>query len=91
VTLRTAGFKNYQLRCYVIIGKDKTEEENRLKTLLEFGITPYTQLYQPEILIQYDQDWCDFERKWCRPAAMRAKPKKEEQDLFKKRLDMLKR
>lgn len=73
VTLRTAGFKNYQLRVYVLIGRDMEEERERLQTLLDFGATPFAQLYQPEKRIRYSQEWRDFARLWSRPAAMRAK------------------
>ena len=75
VRLRTAGFKNYQFRSYVILGKDKTEEVNRLQKLLDWGITPFGQLYKGETPIQYDKEWLAIERKWSRPAAMRAKNK----------------
>jgi hypothetical protein len=75
VRLRTAGFKNYQFHCYVILGKDKAEEENRLQTLLDFGIMPFGQLYRTEDQTQYSKDWKDFQCKWCRPAAMKAKNK----------------
>lgn len=75
VRLRTAGFKNYQFRCYVILGKNMIEEEGRLKTLLDFGVTPFGQLYRSETPVEYSKEWKNFERKWSRPAAMRPKKK----------------
>jgi hypothetical protein len=77
VRLRTAGFKNYQFRCYVIIGKDIKEETDRLQTLLDFGIKPFAQLYRADDPIQYSKEWKDLQCKWCRPAAMLAKKKPE--------------
>jgi len=77
VRLRTAGFKNYQLRAYVILGKDMAEEEWRLQTILDFGIKPFGQLYKAEEPIEYSDAWKDFARKWSRPAAMCAKKGKK--------------
>lgn len=77
VRLRTAGFKNYQFRCYVIIGKDMKEETERLQTLLDFGIKPFAQLYRAEQPIQYSKAWKELQCKWCRPAAMLAKKKND--------------
>jgi hypothetical protein len=74
--LKRAGFKRYQLRCYVLIGFDMKKEEKRLRAVYRMGCLPFSQLYQPADRKQYAKDWEDFNRKWSRPAAYRSAEKK---------------
>ena len=69
--LLQAGFKQNHIRCYVLIGFDMEEEQNRLKQLLKAGCLPFAQLYQPEERIEYDYKWREFSRVWSRPAIYR--------------------
>lgn len=75
--LHRAGFKQDKIFCFVLIGFDKAEEEDRLKQLYLAGCLPFAQLYQPEERIEYSKDWTDFQRTWCRPAAFKTKMKNE--------------
>lgn len=69
--LAKAGFSQNHIRCYVLIGDDITENENRLRTVYESGALPFAQLYQPEQRINYSKEWQRFARIWSRPALMR--------------------
>jgi radical SAM superfamily enzyme YgiQ (UPF0313 family) len=69
--LRSEGFSQNKIRCYVIIGKDQKEEDKRLKALLFSGCLPYAQLLQPNIKINYSKEWKDFQKFWARPAIYR--------------------
>jgi len=63
------------MRCYVMIGRNETIEqaEQRLEAVWEIGCMPFSQLYQPpERYIKYPREWRDLNRKWSRPAAIRA-------------------
>lgn len=68
-TLQQAGFSQKHIRCYVLIGDDQTENEERLKTVYNAGALPFAQLFQPEERIEYSKEWKDFARTWSRPAA----------------------
>ncbi len=70
--LYKAGYKRDHLHCYVLIGDDMTENENRLKAVFEAGMLPYAQLFQPEEQIDYSKEWKRFARTWSRPAAYKA-------------------
>lgn len=70
--LYKAGYKRDHLHCYVLIGDDMTENENRLKAVFEAGMLPYAQLFQPEQQIEYSKEWKRFARTWSRPAAYKA-------------------
>lgn len=62
-------FKKYKLRCYVLIGDDMKENENRLKEVYISGFMPFAQLFQPaDRLIEYSEKWKQFARQWSRPA-----------------------
>ena len=61
-------FPKWKLRCYVLIGDDMQENENRLKEVYKIGCYPFSQLYQPLEWINYSKEWKDFNRKWSRPA-----------------------
>lgn len=70
-------FSIEKLFCYVLIGKDRAEEEVRLKEVYQSGCLPFAQLYQPpDKKIKYDKEWKDFARFWCRPAMYRSKTAK---------------
>lgn len=66
--LLKAGFSQNNIRCYVLIGDDITENEARLKTVYNAGALPFAQLYQPETKVEYSKQWKDFARVWSRPA-----------------------
>lgn len=71
--LQRAGFTQSHICCYVLIGDDRQENEERLRTVYESGARPFAQLYQPEIrYIEYSQEWKRFARTWSRPAAYTA-------------------
>ena len=75
--LRKAGFSREKILSYVLIGKDRDEEEERLRRVWRAGALPFAQLYQPEETIEYDQEWKDFARFWSRPAIYRSAMRKE--------------
>jgi len=68
------GLRSNKLRCYVMIGRERIEQaEKRLEAVWEIGCLPFSQLYQPpERYIRYSRSWRDLNRKWSRPAAIRA-------------------
>ena len=66
--LQKAGFKQNQVRCYVLIGDDINENRNRLQTVYKIGCLPFAQLYQSENKIDYSEEWKKFAREWSRPA-----------------------
>lgn len=70
--LHKAGFNQNKIRCYVLIGDDMTENENRLRAVFEAGALPFAQLYQPVEPIEYSKEWRRFARTWSRPAAYKA-------------------
>jgi len=71
--------RSNKMRSYVMIGRNETIEqaEQRLEAVWEIGCMPFSQLYQPsERYIKYPRKWRDLNRKWSRPAAIRASHKK---------------
>lgn len=77
-----AGFtaRSHDLRVYVLIGfpNDTFEKaEQRLRSMLELGFTPFAMLWQPTIPVQEkwrpSKEWCDFRRPWARPAIIHAR------------------
>jgi len=62
-------FNRNKMRCYVLIGKDKQQEEYRLRLVYELGLLPFAMLYKDESKKQYSKEWRDFQRTWARPAA----------------------
>ena len=58
--LKSRGFKQNQIRCYVLIGFDMREEHDRLIELLKAGCLPFAQLYQPEQKREYDYNGNSF-------------------------------
>jgi hypothetical protein len=75
--LLNAGFNQNHIRCYVLIGDDMVENEERLKTVYRAGALPFAQLYQPEVKINYSKEWKDLSRIWSRPAIYKAVMNKE--------------
>lgn len=66
--LTAAGFNQNQIRCYVLIGDNMSENQERLETIYNAGALPFAQLFQPEERIEYSKEWKDFTRIWSRPA-----------------------
>lgn len=68
--LQKAGFNQNHIYSYVLIGKDREEEETRLRCVYNLGAMPFAQLYQPPTpdKIEYSKDWKNFCRTWSRPA-----------------------
>jgi len=73
--LRSAGISKGKIRCFVLIGKDMNEEQDRLLELYHSGCLPFAQLYQPEQKIEYSKEWKQFCRIWSRPALYRSAAK----------------
>lgn len=71
--LGRAGFTRSHLRCYVLIGKDMAEEENRLQQVWFAGCMPFAQLFiDRDGNKNYSKEWRRFQRKWARPAIIRS-------------------
>ncbi|MCL2080247.1 MAG: site-specific DNA-methyltransferase [Oscillospiraceae bacterium] len=74
--LKQAGFTRSHIRCYVLIGDDMSENENRLHAVYKAGAMPFAQLFQPVeprlSKVEYSDDWKRFARMWQRPAATKA-------------------
>jgi hypothetical protein len=70
--LAAFGFPRWKIRCYVIIGKNVVEEENRLQALYRAGCLPFAQLYKSDPPVEYDKAWKKFQNMWCRPPKMKA-------------------
>jgi hypothetical protein len=65
-------FNQSKLRCYVLIGKDMQEEENRLRRVYELGCLPFAMLYKSDKDMNYSREWKQFQRTWARPAAYKS-------------------
>jgi hypothetical protein len=75
--LKAAGFPRWKLRCYVIIGADMVEEEDRLRKIFAAGAIPFAQLLRdPDDKLEYSQEWRKFQKTWCRPPATKSHCKK---------------
>lgn len=77
------GLRSNRLRCYVMIGRGEAVEqaEARLESVWGIGAMPFAQLYQPpeHERLCYSTEWRALERKWARPAAIRASHKEREE------------
>lgn len=74
--LRKAGFRPRQIRVYVLVGKNRDEEEERLRDIFGMGAFPFAQLYRSEDGSEsYGPEWKSFMRTWSRPAAYVTKMK----------------
>ncbi len=72
-----SDFKDWQKRCYVLIGFDGetiSEAEHRLNRVFELGYLPFAQLYQGEKKTPWTREWDALQRKWCRSAAYKSMP-----------------
>jgi hypothetical protein len=70
-----ADYKEWQKRCYVLIGfngESVSEAEKRLNDIYAMGFLPFAQLYQTEKKRPWTPEWDKLQRKWCRPAAYRS-------------------
>jgi len=77
------GLRSNKMRCYVMIGRNETVEQakRRLEAVWEIGCLPFSQLYQPpEQYIRYSREWRQLNRKWSRPAAIRAAHQTNDKD-----------
>jgi len=71
--LKAAGYPRWKIRCYMIIGTNMTEEEQRLREIYRAGSLPFAQLYRgPDDAEVYPSVWKDFQKTWCRPPATKA-------------------
>lgn len=61
-----------KLRCFVLIGKDREEEDDRLRRIYELGFLPFAQLFKDIKPIEYSREWKQFARLWSRPALYRS-------------------
>ena len=67
-------FTRHQLKCYVMIGDDKDENEARLREVYNAGAMPFAMLKRDfgDKINRYSNDWERFARQWQRPAAIKA-------------------
>lgn len=70
--LQKYGFKRRQMFCYVLIGKDKGEELDRLITVWKAGFIPFAQLFKAKVPITYSREWRKFQKEWSRPAIIKS-------------------
>lgn len=76
--LLKAGFTQNHIYCFVLIGDDLIENENRLKEVYRMGVKPFAQLFRDKgNSIIYNKEWKQFVRKWSRPAIYQNIMKKE--------------
>ena len=68
VAPRLAIFPAWKKRCYCMIGKDETigEARERLETVLKMGFSPFAQLYQGPVKVNYSHAWRKMAREWQR-------------------------
>ena len=70
--LQKAGFTRNHIYCYVLIGDNMAENDNRLREIFKMGALPFAQLYRnKENNIEYSKEWKQFARTWSRPAAFK--------------------
>jgi hypothetical protein len=69
--LARAGFSRHKIYCYVLIGDDMDENEDRCRAIYTAGAMPRAQLYRDfsEQKTEYSKEWRNFERMWQRPPA----------------------
>ncbi len=73
ITPMLKDFSPEKKYCYVIIGKDKLEEEHRLREIWRLGFYPFAQLHRNLTdSIKYSKEWKRFARTWSRPAAYKS-------------------
>jgi hypothetical protein len=69
--LVAAGFSRHKILCYVLIGDDMEENEDRCASLYRAGAMPRAQLYRDftKTKTEYSKEWRAFEGMWTRPPA----------------------
>jgi hypothetical protein len=69
--LSSVGFTRRHIYCYVLIGDDMDENEDRCRAIFRAGAMPRAQLYRDYSgqKTVYSREWQQFERQWQRPAA----------------------
>lgn len=73
--IRDAGFKYWQVSCYVLIGfpRDRMDlAEQRLRSVCRLGIMPFAMLWRGEDG-KYDLTWKRFQREWASPTIVGSK------------------
>lgn len=72
--LKHAGFNRNKIYCYVLIGDNIKENEDRCRAVYNAGAMPHAQLFRDysEVKTSYSSKWRKFERMCKRPAATRA-------------------
>ena len=78
--LNAAGMKmnRQKMFCYVLIGypnDTRSKAEKRLRDVKRLGFCPFAMLYQD--FTKDRPEWDRFQRKWCSPAIIYRRPKKE--------------
>jgi len=74
--LKSVGFTQNHLCCYVLIGKNINEEEQRLREVWNMGCMPFAQLYRnKDDSIKYSWTFKRFARAWSKPAIIRSRAK----------------
>lgn len=77
--LREVGFsKLHHLYAYVLVGFKKdtfVKANNRLQEVWDAGFVPYAMLYRDD-KGHYDMEWKQFQRRWVRPAIIKAQMKR---------------
>jgi hypothetical protein len=69
--LKYFGFNREKIHCYVLIGDDMVENEERLKSVYRVGAMPFAQLYKTDNNNTYNSDWRRFATQWSSPALIR--------------------
>ena len=69
--LKSAGYKQRQIKAYVLIRDDSEKSEQRLREIYDSGATPFAMLYRDfsDVKTKYSKDCEAFARMWQRPAA----------------------
>ena len=72
--LRDAGFPQWKIRCYSLIGHNMEKEEQRNREIYHAGAIPFSQLEMnfTRTKKEYSKEWKAFQRTWQRPAAIKA-------------------
>jgi len=70
--LNKNGFNQNKIHCFVLIGNDMIENQNRLREVYRLGAMPFAQLLRNENNQSYTKEWKQFARKWSRPAIIRS-------------------
>jgi len=81
VAIKRLGLPREKVRCYVLLGWNAepiSDAVERLHAVWELGAMPFAQLYQPpDKWVEYSKEWRSLARTWSRPAAMKARMRRE--------------